>query len=172
MANGNEELLENRLKLLENSVLSLNNLWKMSIVMQGPSFADAAIKNLDAVLSDNPNDPVAQSARDDLEKATEVWKEQTGEEGFGLERLENHIEALRAGQLALQFVVLLALLPHGSPAMARIAKALEHPKLRGEGEVSEAFKNSSEQVFSYFKKEIDHAVKMLHQQQEEEVVHA
>ena len=154
----NAEELESRLMMLENSVLSLNTLWKISVLLQGPTFTDIVIKNLDNMLSDSPGNAVVQDARNDLAKSAELWEKEV-EGPFGLERIEKEVEAIQAGQIALQFITFLNTLQHGPPGMAAMLQTLENRKMRDNARVSEAFQVATNRVFEYFKSEIESALK-------------
>ena len=163
--------MEDRIALLEKSIMSLNTLWKMSVIMQGPTFTDAAIKNLEAALSVEPNDLVAQDAKNDLEKAAELWKAERGGE-FGLEHFVKKIEVIEARQAALQFISFLNILQQGPHSMSAMLHGIESRNMREGDEFSETFKESSGQVFSYFKKQIEAALEVYSAHEDEEVVHA
>ena len=153
-----QKRIEDRLKMLENSVLSLNTLWKMAVLLQGPTFTSVVVKNLDNMLSDSPKDAVIQDARNDLAKSAELWGEEA-EGPFGLERLEMEVEAIQARQIALQFITFLNTLQHGPPGMAAMLQALENRKMRDDTRVSEAFQVATSRVFEYFRSEIESALK-------------
>ena len=170
-----EEMLEHRLKMLENAVTSLNTLWKMSVIMQGPTFTDAAMKNLDNLLSDESNNPVVQDAKNDLEKATEMWKSQTEGGSFGLEEMENRLEVVQARQVTLEFITFLNLLQQGPRSLNAMLHGIENRSMREGEDVSETFKESSDRVFDYFKKEIRTALRAyleVEDEEEEEVARA
>ena len=130
--------LERQVALLENYTLSLNNLWKITVILQGPTFTDVVIKNLDNMLSDSPKDAVVQDARDALAESVKLWTMET-EGPFGFERLEMEVETIQARQVALQFITLLNTLQHGPPGMAAMLQILENRKMRDDASVSEAF---------------------------------
>lgn len=151
------DVLERQVALLENHTLSLNNLCKLIVIMQGPTFTDTAIKNLEIILSSNPNDPVMQDAKSDLEESKRTWEKEAGGL-FGLEALMNKLEGLEARQSALQFIMLLNTLQHGPTGMNAMLQALENRKVRDEANVSEAFQVATDRVFEYFKSEIGSAL--------------
>ena len=156
------KILENRLTLLENSVMSLNTLWKMSVLMQGPSFTDGAIMNLETALSDNPDDPVVQDAIEDLKQAVQKWKNQTGG-SFGVEDTQKkYLDGLFGRITAIQFVLFLNILQNGLQngvqGLNVMFDGISNRRMQKNADVSEAFRSGSQMSFDYFLMEIKKAI--------------
>ena len=169
-----EEMLEHRLKMLENAVMSLNTLWKMSIILQGPTFTESVIKDLANALAADSSNPIIRDAKNGLENAMKVWKGESGG-SFGLEEMENRLEVLQARQVTLEFITFLNLLQQGPRSMNAMLHGIENRNTREGEDVSETFKEASDRVFDYFKKEISTALRAyleVENEEEKEVARA
>ena len=165
--------LERQVGLLENYTLSLNNLWKMSIIIQGPTFTDAVIKNLENLLSSEPNDPVVQDAKNDLEKAAEMWKSQTEEGSFGLEALREELEASKARLMTMEFLFHISIAQQGPGAIQTILKNIEDAYIEAESPSNQDFVRHAKMRLEEFRRELRAALEAwARQSQAEELHHA
>ena len=166
------KILENRLALLENTVMSLNTLWKMAIIVQGPKFTESLIANLANALLSNPSDPVFRDAKDGLENAMKAWQDHTGGT-FGWEHLEDRIEVLQARYQLLDSVLFLHLLQQGPHSLRPILQALKNKKgMQAEG-LSKTFVDESDRFLDEYRDRLEKVLKMFSELDEkEEVAHA
>lgn len=153
--------LESRLKILENNVMSLNTLWKMAVIVQGPRFTDTLIADLANAIMSEPSNPVFRDAKEGLENAMKAWSDQTGENfGFEDERTRQ-----KARILTLEFLFGLSLIQQGPNAIRAFLKNTESAYIKSSSpEEDEVFLEEAHDTLNSIRNDLMDGLKQWGQQ--------